>query len=192
MRACSFDTDLAQMSEMPASSRLPAVITDASTLSPIATTAVSKSAALSCSSASTSVMSACTVGICDDQRFTSSGSRSTASTSCPIASSVVATALPKRPSPTTSTLRLSAMVTSCKLRVNDEERSGLMVACGRRSAHHDLVGGVAHHVKLLGPAHRVGKRHRAQTPHDHRRGEHVKRRIAAFLRHTHRIAAQAE
>ena len=49
---------LAQMSLMPASSRFPAVITDASTLSPIATTAVSKSDALSCSTASTSVMSA--------------------------------------------------------------------------------------------------------------------------------------
>jgi len=43
---------------MPASSRFPAVITDASTLSPMATTAVSKSDALSCSTASTSVMSA--------------------------------------------------------------------------------------------------------------------------------------
>lgn len=57
-RACSFDTDFAQMSLMPASSRFPAVITDASTLSPMATTAVSKSDALSCSTASTSVMSA--------------------------------------------------------------------------------------------------------------------------------------
>lgn len=54
----SFDTDFAQMSLMPASSRFPAVITDASTLSPMATTAVSKSDALSCSTASTSVMSA--------------------------------------------------------------------------------------------------------------------------------------
>ena len=47
-----------KMSLMPASSRFPAVITDASTLSPMATTAVSKSDALSCSTASTSVMSA--------------------------------------------------------------------------------------------------------------------------------------
>ena len=51
-------SDFAQMSLMPASSRFPAVITDASTLSPMATTAVSKSDALSCSTASTSVMSA--------------------------------------------------------------------------------------------------------------------------------------
>lgn len=39
MRACSLNTDFAQMSEMPASSRLPAVMTDASTLSPMATSA---------------------------------------------------------------------------------------------------------------------------------------------------------
>ena len=70
----------------------------------MATTAVSKSEALICSNAITSVMSACTVGICDDQRFTSSPSLSTASTSCPIVSNVVATELPKRPSPTTRTL----------------------------------------------------------------------------------------
>ena len=94
------------MSLMPASSRLPVTRTEASTLSPIATTAVVKSVMPICSTAITSVRSACTVGRIDDHRLTSSAFLSTASTSCPIWSSVVATALPNRPNPTTSTLRL--------------------------------------------------------------------------------------
>ena len=160
---------------MPASSRLPAVMTEASTLSPMATTAVSKSDALICSNAITSVMSACTVGICEDQRFTSSPSLSTASTSWPIMSSVVATELPKRPKPTTRTLLVLLAMMLCTFR-----NSVFMCDCRQlqvyeavSSANHNLLGGVADGLEIVWTRNRVGDGERSETPDEHGGGENV-------------------
>src|SRR3712207_3970364 len=95
---------LAHTSATPASTSASTVRTLASTSVPIATTARSNWPTPSWRSASSSVLSACTtwVRVCD-HFSTSSPSSSIASTSWPIRTSDCATAIPKRPSPMTTT-----------------------------------------------------------------------------------------